>query len=96
MSIVKSNLLKQLSQQYKNYLKKDISKTSEIILREIKSALKSGESVELRGFGRFSTKIHKKKMARNPKTGETVFAPEKKSINFKIAKETFKKINEKK
>ena len=95
MSIVKSDLLKQLSNQYKNYLKKDLSKTIEIILNQIKSSLKKNESVELRGFGRFSTKVQKKRTGRNPKTGEVVFVPEKKSINFKMAKELFKKINEK-
>ena len=78
MSVVKSNLIKELSQQYKNYLKKDLAKTVDIILHQIKDALKNGESVELRGFGRFSTKLHKKKMARNPKTGEEGFVPEKK------------------
>jgi len=95
LSIVKSDLLKQLSNQYKNYLKKDLSKTIEIILNQIKSSLKKNESVELRGFGRFSTKVQKKRTGRNPKTGEVVFVPEKKSINFKMAKELFKKINEK-
>ena len=35
-------------------------------------------------------------MARNPKTGEEVFVPEKKSVRFKMAKETFKSVNEKK
>jgi len=96
LSVVKSNLIKELSQQYKNYLKKDLAKTADIILHQIKDALKNGESVELRGFGRFSTKLHKKKMARNPKTGEEVFVPEKKSVRFKMAKETFKSVNEKK
>ena len=96
MSVVKSNILKQLSNQYKNYLKKDLSKILDITLNQIKLSLKKGESVELRGFGRFTTKIHKKKYARNPKTGEKVFVPEKKNISFRMAKEAFKKINEKK
>ena len=96
MAVVKSNILKQLSEQYKNYLKKDLSKTLDIILDQVKTSLKKGESVELRGFGRFSTKLQKKKMARNPKTGASVFVPEKKNISFKMSKEVFKRINEKK
>ena len=35
-------------------------------------------------------------MARNPKTGASVFVPEKKNISFKMSKEVFKRINEKK
>ena len=56
MAIVKSKLLKQLSQNYPNFLKKDLEKFTNIILKEIKRTLRKGERVELRGFGVFSTK----------------------------------------
>ena len=56
MAIVKSKLLKQLSNSYPNFLKKDLSKFTDIILNEIKRSLRRGDSVELRGFGRFSIK----------------------------------------
>ena len=91
MSIVKSNLLKQLSQQYKNYLKKDLSKTSEIILQEIKNALKNGESVELRGFGRFSTKIQKKKWLEIQKLARKYLFLKKKVLTLKLLKKLLKK-----
>ena len=93
MGIVKSKLLKQISKNYPNFLKKDINKFSNIILDEIKNTLKRGERVELRGFGIFSTHIQKSRISRNPKTGEKVNTPEKKTIHFKMAKELFKKIN---
>ena len=93
MAIVKSKLLKQLSNNYPNFLKKDLSKFTDIILNEIKRALKRGDSVELRGFGRFSVKIQKSSIRRNPKTGEKVAVPEKKVISWKMSKEMFKKIN---
>ena len=93
MAIVKSNLLKQLSRSYPNFLKKDLEKFSEIILKEIKETLKRGERVELRGFGVFSTSIQKARISRNPKTGEKVHTPEKKTIHFKMAKDLFKKLN---
>ena len=93
MAIVKSKLLKQLSNNYPNFLKKDISKFTDIILNEIKRALKRGDSVELRGFGRFSVKIQKSSIRRNPKTGEKVAVPEKKVISWKMSKEMFKKMN---
>ena len=93
MAIVKSKLLKQLSNNYPNFLKKDLEKFTNIILKEIKYTLKRGERVELRGFGVFSTKIQKARISRNPKTGEKVPTPEKKTIHFKMAKDLFKKIN---
>ena len=93
MAIVKSKLLKQLAKNYPNFLKKDLEKFTNIILNEIKQALKKGDRVQLRGFGIFSTNIQKERISRNPKTGEKVNTPQKKTIHFKMAKELFKKLN---
>ena len=93
MGIVKSKLLKQLSNNYPNFLKKDLEKFTNIILIEMKKALKRGERVELRGFGVFSTNTQKARISRNPKTGEKVHTPQKKTIHFKMAKDLFKKLN---
>jgi len=93
LAIVKSKLLKQISENYPNFLKKDLEKFTNIILNEIKRTLKRGDRVELRGFGVFSTNTQKASIRRNPKTGEKVNVPEKKTIHFKMAKEMFKKLN---
>ena len=93
MAIVRSKLLKQLSENYPNFLKKDLEKFTFIILEEIKRALKRGDRVELRGFGVFSAKTQKARISRNPKTGEKVNTPEKKTIHFKMSKDLFKKLN---
>ena len=89
----KSKILRQLSNNYPNFLKKDLEKFTNIILEEIKHSLKRGDRVELRGFGIFSTNVQKARISRNPKTGEKVNTPKKKTIHFKMAKELFKKIN---
>ena len=96
MAIVKSKLLKQLSKSYPNFLKKDLEKFVDIVLEEIKRTLKRGERVEIRGFGVFFTNIQKARISRNPKTGEKVHTPEKKTIHFKMAKDLFKKLNNEK
>ena len=70
MSINKSDLINKLSNNYPNFLKKDLEKIIDIILDEIKVTLKKGERVELRGFGIFSTNTQKARISRNPKTGE--------------------------
>ena len=93
MAIVKSKLLKKLSNNYPNFLKKDLEKFTNIILDEIKRALRRGDRVELRGFGVFSTNTQKARISRNPKTGEKVNTPEKKIIHFKMSKDLFKKLN---
>ncbi len=93
MAIVKSKLLKQLSNNYPNFLKKDLEKFTDIILNEIKRALRRGDRVELRGFGIFYTNIQKARISRNPKTGEKVNTPQKKTINFKMSRDMYKKLN---
>ena len=65
------------------------------IMGTIIESLASNERVELRGWGVFFQKTQKSRNSRNPKTGEKIFTPEKKSINFKMSKELFEFINEK-
>ena len=93
MGIVKSKLINKLANNYPNFLKKDLSKFVDIFLNDIKHALKSGKRIELRGFAVWSIRKQKKRSSRNPKTGETLETPEKKTIHFKMTKELFNKIN---
>tara|TARA_Y100000590_G_scaffold450768_1_gene591013 strand:+ start:891 stop:1181 length:291 start_codon:yes stop_codon:yes gene_type:complete len=93
LSIARSNLLKQISDQYPNYLKKDLNKFLEIILKEIIHALKRGERVELRDWGILYTNVQKERISRNPKTGEKIKTPQKKTIHFKMSKDMFNKVN---
>ena len=96
MTVVKSKILNQLSRNYPNFLKKDLEKFCDIILKEIKNTLKRGERVELRGFGMFSSKIQRARISRNPKTNEKINTPTKKTIHFKMSKDMFNKLNNEK
>jgi integration host factor subunit beta len=52
--------------------------------------------VELRDFGRFSVKtIKAKHNARNPRTSEIIYVPEKKKVSFKMSKHLKQEINKK-
>ena len=96
MSFVKSDLIKELSDNYPNFLKKDLIKLFEIIVYEMQESLKRGERVELRDVFTIEPRIQKARISRNPKTNEKVNTPEKKKILFKTSKEWSKIINEKK
>ncbi len=96
MSIVKSDLIKELADAYPNFLRKDLLRLVDITLYEIQSALKRGERVELRDVFTIDPRIQKARLSRNPRTNETINTPEKKTILFKISKNWAKKINEKK
>ena len=94
MGVVKSKLLKQISNSFPNFQKKDVVKITDIILSEIKRALKREERVEIRGWGSLSIRNQKSSIRRNPKTGDKVAVPAKKVIYWKMSKEMFKKIND--
>ena len=52
----------------------------------IMDALQAGESVELRGFGRFHLRHRPPRAGRNPRTGETVQIPAKAVPTFAAGK----------
>ena len=95
MSVVKSDLIKELAENYPNFLRKDLKKLIDIFLYEVKDTLKRGERVELRENFSIEPRIQKARVSRNPKTNEQLNTPEKKSILFKISQEWKKRINEK-
>jgi integration host factor subunit beta len=96
LAIVKSKLIKELKKSYPNFLIRDLEKVVEIILKEIKETLKRGEGVELRNFGTFRVNIQKASIRRNPKTGEKISVPKKRTIKWKMSKDLFKKLNNEK
>ncbi len=59
--------------------KKVLQKSLDVII----DILASGQNIELRNFGVFKVKSRKARIARNPRTGETVPVPPKKAVVFK-------------
>ncbi len=57
--------------------------------------LKSGERIEIRGFGTFNVRKKNKRIAHNPRTGEKVIIKEKVVPTFKISKEFKTAVSEK-
>jgi DNA-binding protein HU-beta len=53
----------------------------------VQGELKAGEKVTLPGLGAFSVVDTKARVARNPKTGESIQVPAKKKAKFKVGKE---------
>ena len=93
MAVVKSKIIDNLSDNFPNFFKKDLTKLVDIIFLKIEDSLKKTERVELRDIFTLETKIQKARISRNPKTKETIQVPEKKIIQFKMSKKWFKKLN---
>lgn len=89
-------LIKQLITKNSKLNRSEIQTAIEIFSNNIIKALKNGRKIELRGFGTFFLKkIKENYSARNPKTGELIYVPEKNKVRFKASKSLKKKINEK-
>jgi integration host factor subunit beta len=56
-------------------------------------ALKTGDKIEIRGFGSFRTRQRNARTGRNPKTGEKVEVPAKRVPFFKPSKELRDSVN---
>ena len=72
-------------------------KTKEIVQKTfdaIIEALVEDRRIELRNFGVFEVKQRAARKARNPRTGEKVFVPEKFVVTFKPGKEMEERVRE--
>ena len=88
-------LIKQLITKNSKLNRSEIETVIEIFSNNIIKALKNGRKIELRGFGTFFVKkIKENYSARNPKTGELIYVPEKNKVRFRASKNLKKKINE--
>jgi|TARA_B110000881_G_C18378504_1_gene414864 nucleoid DNA-binding protein len=94
--LVKSKIIKKLNQKHAYLKLSHIENIFNSIFQIVTSNILKNRAIELRGFGRFSTKIIKAKYnARNPRTNEIIYVPEKKKISFKMSKHLKKEINKK-
>ena len=91
----RERLISQLKQKNPKLNRYYIETIIDSFSKSISSALKKGNTVEIRGFGRWYLKRLKENYkARNPATKELIFKPERVKIRFKASKKLNKLINE--
>jgi DNA-binding protein HU-beta len=66
--------------------KADATRAVDAVFESITSALKSGDTVALLGFGTFVVKARAARAGRNPRTGETIEIAASKVPGFKAGK----------
>ncbi len=87
-------LIKQLKEKNPQLTRLELENILDIFCNGIKKALLEGKNVEIRGFGTFFIKrIKQKYSARNPKTGEIIYVPEKNKVRFRASKKLLELIN---
>ncbi len=85
--MTKSELVEQLAEGQVGINRKEAELIVNTIFDSIGDALVGGDRVEIRGFGSFSVRERDAREARNPKSGEVVRIPSKKTPFFKTGKE---------
>jgi integration host factor subunit beta len=71
-----------------DFYRKDIKAITGLFIKEIRSALAAGNTVEMRGLGTFEVRARKApKSARNPRTGEPVTVEPHGVVRFMSGKE---------
>ena len=84
--MIRSQLVKRLLNKNPHLIQKDVEKVTSLVFDKITSTLENDGRVEIRGFGSLSVRKRNSKNGRNPRTGESVFVPEKKAPIFKSGK----------
>lgn len=85
--MTKSELVRNISKKFPNMFVKDVQTIVDIIFEEISEALVVKKRVELRGFGAFTVRKRKPRVARNPRTNRTFDLNERFSPYFRAGKE---------
>jgi integration host factor subunit beta len=84
--VTKADLIEEVSRVVE-MTRKDSEVIVEAIFDSIVRSLRTGDKIEIRGFGSFRTRQRQPRVGRNPKTGTRVEVPSKRIPYFKPSKE---------
>src|SRR5512136_3490272 len=91
--MTKADLIEEVSRVVE-LTRKESEVIVEAIFDSIVRSLKTGDKIEIRGFGSFRTRERQARIGRNPKTGDRVEVPAKRIPYFKPSKELKDLVND--
>ena len=92
--MTKSELVVHVARRLPYVTLKDAEIIVDTIFHSMADALAQGDGIEIRGFGSLKVKDREEREGRNPRTGESVNIPAKRSPFFRIGKELHERINQ--
>ncbi|MDR2213442.1 MAG: integration host factor subunit beta [Pseudomonadales bacterium] len=84
--MTRSDLVELLAERVGQLSHRDAEAAVKTILDAMSDTLVRGHRIEIRGFGSFSITRRPPRMGRNPRTGESVYIPERRVPHFKPGK----------
>jgi integration host factor subunit beta len=91
--MTKADLVEEVS-KVTELTRKDSEVIVDTLFESVIKALRTGDKLEVRGFGSFRVRQRNARVGRNPKTGEKVDVPAKRVPYFKPSKELKDLIND--
>lgn len=85
-TVIKADIVEEVYKKV-GFTRQEASDAMEVLLAEMKSALGKGENIRIVGFASFNLRNKKERIARNPKTGETVWIKPRRVLTFKPSKQ---------
>jgi integration host factor subunit beta len=92
--MTKSDLIERVAARMDHISKKDTELVVNTIFDSMTDALRTNDRIEIRGFGSFQVKVREAREGRNPKTGDEVRIPAKRTPFFKVGKELKERIDQ--
>ena len=91
--MTKSQLIERIAQRAPHAPRRDIEAIVNAVFETMIKALKREQRIEIRGFGSFAVKVRGPREGRNPKTGQKVAVPRRRTPFFTVGKELRDRLN---
>ncbi|MGD8513424.1 MAG: HU family DNA-binding protein [Deltaproteobacteria bacterium] len=91
--MVKKDLVEDLVRAFPGITKGDMTTVVNTLFESMAQGLLAGESVELRGVGRFKIKQRRARKGRNPKTEAPIDVPIHWAVHFRPGEDLTRRIN---
>ena len=91
--MTKSELIQRIAYTQRHLVERDVALAVNMMLEHMAEHLSGGGRIELRGFGSFSLRLRRARLARNPRTGAPVSLPERYVPYFKPGQALRERLN---
>lgn len=91
--MTKSQLIDAIAAQAPRVPRREVESIVNAVFDAMNESLQRGERIEIRGFGSFGVKTRPARQGRNPKTGEQVSVPLRRTPFFTVGKELKERLN---
>ncbi|WP_368670828.1 integration host factor subunit beta [Myxococcus sp. AM010] len=93
MCMTRSELIERIVERAPHVPRREVEAIVHAVFEQMSQALIAGRRIELRGFGVFCVRARRARTGRNPKTGQRVSVPARRTLSFAAGKELRERLN---